>query len=100
MSFLRKIEEVTLFDKMRSSKTRASTSPKKMGACWEAISANDRRMLNYEILKKKNFRFPVKKLMRNIFWEKRVWNFKHCQYIYLIENIVTDHNKQKHPIQT
>ena len=37
--------------------------------------------------------------MKNIFWEKRVWNFKHCQYIYLIDNIVIDHNKQKHPIQ-
>ena len=66
-----------------------------MGAYWKAILVNDRRMLNNEILKKnKNFRFPVKKLIRNIFWEKRVWNFKHCQYIYLIDNIVTDHNKK------
>ena len=64
-----------------------------MEACWEAISMNHRRMLNNEILKK-NFRFPGKKLMRNIFWEKKVWNFKHCQYIYLFENIVTDYNKK------
>ena len=52
-------------------------------------------MLNNEILKKKNFRFPVQKLIINTFWEKKVWNFKHCQYIYLIENIeVTDHDKK------
>ena len=66
-----------------------------MGACREAISVNDQRMLNNEILKKNNFRFPVKKLIRNIFWEKRVWNFKHCQYMYLIDNIVTEHHKKK-----
>ena len=51
-------------------------------------------MLNSEILKKKNFRFPGKKLIRNIFREKRVWNLKHCQYVYLIDNMVTDHNKK------
>ena len=53
-----------------------------MGASWEAISVNDEGMFNNEILKKKNFRFPVKKLIRYIFWEKRVWNFKHCRYIF------------------
>ena len=67
-----------------------------MGACWKAISVNNQRMLNNEILKKnkKNFRFPVKKWIRNVFWEKRVWNFKHSQYIYLIYNMVTDHNEK------
>ena len=70
-----------------------------MVACLEAISVNDRRMLSNEILKQiKNFRFPVKKLIRNIFWEKRVWNFTHCQYIDLIDSIVIDHDKKKHPI--
>ena len=38
-----------------------------MGACWEAILVNDWRMSNNEILKK-NFRFPVEELIRNIFW--------------------------------
>ena len=44
-----------------------------MGACWEAISVNDRRMSNNEILKRK-IRFSIKKLIRNTFWEKKVWN--------------------------
>ena len=61
---------------------------------------NDRRMLNNEILKKKkDFCFPVKKLIRTFFGKKRVWNFKHCQCIYLIENIVTDNNEKKHRFQ-
>ena len=52
-------------------------------------------MLNTENLKKKNnFRFTVKKLIRNILWEKRVRNFTHCQNTYLIDNIVTDHNQK------
>ena len=29
-----------------------------MGACWEAILVNDRRMLNNEILQKKTFALP------------------------------------------
>ena len=64
-----------------------------MGACWEAISVNDRRMLNNEILNEKNFRFLVEKLIRNIFWKKRVWNFTIVN-IYLIDNIMTDHIKK------
>ena len=70
----------------------------RMEAWWEGISENDRRMMNYEILQK-NFRFPVRKLIRNNFWTpKRVWNFKHCQNIYFIDYIVTD-NKRKSLIQ-
>ena len=64
-----------------------------MGEFLKAISVNDRRMLNNENLKKP-FCFSVKKLIKSIFWEKRDWNFEHCQYIYLIDNIVTDHNKK------
>ena len=44
--------------------------------------------------KKKNFRFPVMKLITNIFCEKRLWNFKHCQDIYLIGTIVINHTKK------
>ena len=58
-----------------------------------AISVNDRRMLNNEILKK-NFRFLVKKLIRSSLWEKKIWNFKYCHYIYVIDNIMTDHIKK------
>ena len=70
-----------------------------MGACWEAISVNNRRMLNNEILKKKNFYFHIKKSLRNISREKG-FGISNIVYIYEIENIVTDHNKKKHPIHT
>ena len=60
-----------------------------MGACWGAILVNDRRMLNNEILKEKNFRFLVEKLIRNIFW-KRGFGIPNIVNIYLIDKTVTD----------
>ena len=49
-------------------------------------------------LSEKNFRFPVKKLVRNIFWDTQEGlKFQIRPKIYFIDNIVTDN--KKNPIQ-
>ena len=67
----------------------------KMGACWEAISVNDWRMLNNEILKKKkkNFDFPLNNSLET-FSGKRGFGISNIVNIYLIDSIATDHIKK------
>ena len=68
-----------------------------MEACWDAISVNDRRMLNNEILQK-TFRFLVKKLVRNIFLDtQKGLEFQILSKLYFIDNTVTDNEQKSYP---
>ena len=80
---------------LQQRKLRTATrSCNQMGACWDTISVNDRRMLNNEILPK-TFRFLVKKLVRNIFWDtQKGLEFQSLSKLYFIDNTVTNNNKK------
>ena len=65
-----------------------------MGACWEAIWLNDRRMLINEILQEKTFSFSVRKVIRNVFSDTQDGlEFQTLSKLYFIDYMVTDNKK-------